>query len=288
MISSCTATTSLYFYPQSTWIRTPAVYGLEYQDVWLESADGTSVHAWWIPAQAGTDSGAGAGSERPSINLLYLHGNAQNISSHIASVAWLSKAGYGLLALDYRGFGASEGRALMPDVLQDVEAAAHWLSQNHPDSDLVVLGQSMGASLAVDFVAQAQHHYSVDALVLEAPFASFGDAARDAVTSSWLGWLLWPFTWLVPSKWDPEKHAPDIDVPVLLMHSSEDQVVDIQQGRRVFRALARLSAYGGGQSSPSVHCWRELDGPHIAAFASRDNREAVEEFIRSKSCSGLP
>lgn len=288
LLTSCASTSRLYFYPKSQWIRTPAVYGLEYQDVWLKSVDGTSVHAWWIPAQTGSDLGAEANAKQPSTNILYLHGNAQNISSHIASVAWLSKAGYGLLALDYRGFGASEGRPLMPDVLQDVEAAASWLVAHQPDSELVVLGQSMGASLAVDFVAQSQHRYGVDVIVLESPFASFGDAARDAVTSSWLGWLLWPFTWLVPSQWDPEKHAPNIEVPVLLIHSRDDQVINIQQGRRVFAALGRASENDSHHSNISVHCWREVNGPHIAAFSSADNRRAVEEFLRSKSCSSLP
>ena len=132
LLSACTATTGLFFYPQTVWISTPADADLHYEDVWLKAADGTQLHSWWLPAQ-GEEPDSG-------IMVLYLHGNAENISSHSRSIYWLPASGVSVLALDYRGFGASAGLALLPAVLQDVEAAAAWLRSRFPHKKLIVLG----------------------------------------------------------------------------------------------------------------------------------------------------
>jgi alpha-beta hydrolase superfamily lysophospholipase len=299
LVSGCSSLTSLYFYPQTVWIQTPENLGLSYQDVWLQAADGTQLHAWWIPPQqpltadaaepdksVSLDTGAGPGKTAGPAGrsgvaaadsvVLYLHGNAENISSHIRSVDWLPAAGVGVLALDYRGFGASQGRAMMPSVLQDVEAAAAWLQQHQADKHLVVLGQSMGAALAVNFVAAAGPLYGVDALLLDAPFSGFPQVARAALTSSWLGWLFVPGSWLIPSQWNPADLAPQITVPTLVMHSEQDQVIPVQQGRKVFEQLS------------ASRCWLDSRGPHVASFLFEDIRLISQEFILSRDCGNLP
>ncbi|UTW47066.1 alpha/beta hydrolase [Bacterioplanoides sp. SCSIO 12839] len=267
LLNGCTSLTSLYFYPQEVWIQTPANLGLEYEDVWLSAADGTGLHAWWIPAQGSTS--------HTNQVVLYLHGNAENISSHVRSVAWMPERGIDVLALDYRGFGASEGQAIMPGVLQDIEAAAAWIRQTYPDKELVVLGQSIGAALAVNFVAQAGERYQVQALVLEAPFAGFPDIARSALTGTWLGWIFVPATWLIPSDWDPQDKAAQIRIPTLMMHSKDDQVIPVQQGRKVFQNLA------------GERCWLDTSGPHIASYNDEYNRLISQKFIAKQSCEAL-
>ncbi|MEN9465733.1 MAG: hypothetical protein RL217_1914, partial [Pseudomonadota bacterium] len=147
LISGCTSLTTLYFFPQSMWVATPAESGLDYQDLYLRAADHAELHAWWIPAQG----------EAPASDtvVLYLHGNAENISSHARTVYWLAHKGVGVLALDYRGFGASTGQALFPDVLQDVDAALRWLRTWQADKKIVILAQSIGTAVAVDYLAKA-------------------------------------------------------------------------------------------------------------------------------------
>jgi len=267
LLSGCSSLTSLYFYPQTVWIQTPKALGLEFQDVWLKAADGTELHSWWLPAQPQSEVAVS------DTVVLYLHGNAENISSHIRSVEWLPKAGVSLLALDYRGFGASQGQAVMPSVLQDIEAAAIWIKQRHPDKELVVLGQSIGAALAVNFVARAQSRYQIKALLLDAPFTGFPQIARSALTSSWLGWLFVPVTWLIPSDWNPENLAADITIPALVMHSPDDGVIPYEQGEAVYQQL-------GGES-----CWLDSKGPHIASFSHDKVRLVSQFFVRQRSCA---
>ncbi|WP_221798113.1 alpha/beta hydrolase [Oceanobacter mangrovi] len=209
-------------------------------------------------------------SVRPMV--LFLHGNGENISTHIGSVAWLVYEGVDVFALDYRGYGGSEGNALLPDVLQDIDAAAGWLRQQYPQRPLVVLGQSMGAGLALIFGHEAATHYNVRAVIAEAAPASYSRAAREILSRNPLGWFVWPFTWLLPEQWNPENFTANYPVPVLLLHSRDDQVVGYDHGRKLFDALGETA------------CWQDTAGPHIAGFASSTVRQRVLKFIRIGGC----
>ncbi|GGY54243.1 lipoprotein [Bacterioplanes sanyensis] len=264
-ISGCSSLTGLFFYPQQVWIQTPANVGLAYEDIELHAADGTRLHAWWLPAEHAGEW-----------VMLYLHGNAENISSHFRNVDWLPAEGVSVLALDYRGFGASQGQARLPDVFMDIEAALLWLHQHYPEKRLAILGQSIGAALTVPFVAQAQSQYRIDAVVLDAPLASYQQVARHGLSHSVVGWLLWPGTWLLPTRWDPIEHIHQLHLPVLMMHSPHDQVIPYEQGRKMY---ARLTVTG---------CWLESRGPHIASLYVPELREALLMFLRDQSCASKP
>ena len=133
-LSGCASLTTLYFHPQEIWLQTPDRFDIDYEDVWLTADDGTELHAWLLKPE-------------PTIEqakvILYLHGNAENISTHSRSVFWLVEKGYTVLALDYRGFGASQGRPILPDVLMDAKAGASWLRGCLP-------GSLSGCSWSVD------------------------------------------------------------------------------------------------------------------------------------------
>lgn len=99
------ACTSLYFYPLKTMYSTPAMGGIDYETAIFSSRDGTTLSAWLLK------------TKQPRKGVIYfLHGNAENISTHIASVYWLPEQGYDVFLLDYRGFGLSEGEPELPEV----------------------------------------------------------------------------------------------------------------------------------------------------------------------------
>ncbi len=268
-LTGCTSLSTLFFYPQKTLISTPQDAGLEFQDIWLKAEDGTKLHAWWIPAQ---------GSEPDSNNMvLYLHGNAENISSHSHSIYWLAKSGVSVLSLDYRGFGASEGKARLPEMLQDLEAAALWMKQQYPNKELIILGQSIGTVLAINFTAQAAEQYQIKALILDAPFTGIAAAARSTLSSNIVGWFIWPFTVLIPSQWDSIKHIENIDLPVLIMHSTDDTIIPYKQGKQLYSKWQ--------QAHPEQQlCWLDSKGPHIMSFAFPWLRKATLQFIEQRRC----
>ena len=85
----------------------PRDAGFDFEDVNFTASDGMALHGWFLPAQ-------GIGARESGCTLLFAHGNAQNISTHIASVAWLPAEGVNVFLFDYRGYGRSAGRPDLP------------------------------------------------------------------------------------------------------------------------------------------------------------------------------
>ena len=89
-----TGCSSVFFYPDNATYITPDRLNLEYEDIYLKTADGETLHGWWLPAL----------TDEPAKGTIYfLHGNAQNVSAHILNAAWLPEQGYNVFTIDYRG-----------------------------------------------------------------------------------------------------------------------------------------------------------------------------------------
>ncbi|MFL6647184.1 MAG: alpha/beta hydrolase, partial [Sulfurifustaceae bacterium] len=96
--ASMAGCTGVFFQPYRTLVRTPDDIGLAYEDVRFKTADGVVLHGWFLPANA-----------TACATVLFLHGNAENISTHIGSVYWMPRYGFNVFLPDYRGYGASSG-----------------------------------------------------------------------------------------------------------------------------------------------------------------------------------
>ena len=111
-VTGATGCSSIFFFPQKQHLQTPDLLGLDYEDIYLTSADETTLHGWWLKAQ------------KPVKGTVYfLHGNAENISTHIRNIAWLPEYGYQVFLIDYRGFGLSGGKPTLPGALPSALAA---------------------------------------------------------------------------------------------------------------------------------------------------------------------
>ena len=254
---------SLLFYPQPGLPITPAKAGLAYRDISLTAADGTRLHAWWLPAKAGV---ALKGT------VLHLHGNGGNLAWHLGGSYWLPEQGYQVLLLDYRGYGLSAGEPSLPAVYEDIEAAFAWLEQA-PDvqgKPLVVLGQSLGGALAVRYLAEhAEQRQRLQALLLDGVPASYRGVARHALGSHWLTWALqYPLSWLLPEQ---ESAAYAIEhlqgLPILIYHSLDDAVVPLANGVQLYQAA----------QPPRV--FQPTRGEHVQTFAEPVWREVMLRYL---------
>jgi hypothetical protein len=265
MLSGCG---HLLFYPSRQIVRTPLDLGLQYRDVELRAADGTQLAAWWLAAQG-----------PPQGTVLFLHGNAENISTHIGSVYWLPAAGYQVLLLDYRGFGRSAGKPGLPAVFADIRAALAWL-EREPGAQgvpLYMLGQSIGASLG-GFLAGSDPaiRAQLRGVVLDAGFARYAWIAAEAAASSPLTWLLQgPAAWSMPDGYDLLDAVASISpVPLLLIHGTRDEIVPFRHAEALF-AAAREPRF-----------LLSYDGPHIGTFQDPGIRASVLRFFAEPETGG--
>ena len=254
----------LLFYPEPGLPYTPANARLDYRDEYLKAADGTRLHAWWLPAKAGVEVKG---------TVLHLHGNGGNLASHLGGIWWLPEQGYQVLMLDYRGYGLSEGSPSLPAVYQDVAAAFAWLEQAPPaqGKPLFVLGQSLGGALAVHYLAeQPRQRARVSALILDGVPASYREVARHALGASWLTWSLQvPLSWLVPDE-DSAINVMDRleNLPLLIYHSVDDPLVPLSNGERLY------------QAAPPPRVFQPTRGGHVQTFNDPDWRQLMLQFMR--------
>jgi uncharacterized protein len=189
---------------------------LPVQDVSLASSDGTRLQAWWIP------------NDQAKFTFLAFHGNAGNVADRVSVYQFLRDTPANVLALEYRGYGRSEGNPSEAGFYRDAEAAYLYLvnRKGMDPSKVLSFGQSLGTAVAAHLAAQ----HEVGGLVLEAPFLSATRVARRVF------WFLPGLGLLLRSQFDTEERLKEINVPVLIVHCSQDPVVPFGLGREVYDA----------------------------------------------------
>lgn len=257
LLAGCT---NLVFVPMRQQVYTPEQLGVQVVDVHLRATDDTELFAWQLTTAA-----------PPRGVLCYFHGNAENISTHTANVAWLPAAGYEVLALDYRGYGASRGRAEFPEVFADVRAGLDWCLQRGEAAGVPVfaLGQSLGAALLLETAAQSPYRERLAGVIADSGFSGYRQIARDALSHSWLTIpLKYPLSWLLTGDHNPVDAVRNMaPLRLLLLHSRDDKVVPFPHGERIFAAA----------SSPK--CFLVTSGAHNVAFTQSANRDALLAFL---------
>jgi fermentation-respiration switch protein FrsA (DUF1100 family) len=205
----------LAFQPRRGIAHTPGDFGIDYDDLTLETSDGERIGAWWVPA---------ARARRGHV--LYAHGNAGNVGDRIPVIALLAQAGLDVLAFDYRGYGASTGRPDEHGTYRDARAAlAALLARPEVDPKKVVyLGKSLGGAVVLEL---AQHHRPAG-LVLMSTFTSFRDAAAAVVPV--LPRLL------VPDAYPSIDRIRRSDVPVSIMHGEDDRLLPVRMAHELHAA----------------------------------------------------
>lgn len=262
-ISLLQGCSNMFFIPMERLVRTPADIGLQYREVEFESSDGTKLHGWFLPAE-----GAARGS------VLFLHGNAENISTHIGSVHWLPAEGYSVLLFDYRGYGKSGGVPELQGVIRDAEAAIEQIvkMEETDHKPIIVYGQSIGASIAIYAVAHSQYREHIDALIAESAFTGYRRIAREKLSAFWLTWpFQYPLSWTVSAAYAPIDAVPKIaPIPLLLVYSEEDRIVPTRHGKQLFAA-----------AKEPKQLWVVPNGRHISVFFRPEQRQRLLDYLES-------
>ncbi|MBJ6136867.1 alpha/beta hydrolase [Marinobacter litoralis] len=258
-----TGCSSVFFYPNNTTYITPDRLELDYENVFLNTPDGETLHGWWLPAK--TDA-------PPKGTIYYLHGNAQNVSAHILNVAWLPPEGYNVFTLDYRGYGQSTGAPDIEGALHDVETGLRWLAEHHTDQPLFLLGQSLGGALGIALASewiQRNEQPELKGVILDGTFSGFRYIAREKLNNFWLTWpFQYPLSWTIPDDYEgTDRIAGIAPVPVMIIHSIRDGIIPFHHGTRLYDAAEQPKEF------------LQTDTPHAATFVIPAYREAILEFM---------
>jgi fermentation-respiration switch protein FrsA (DUF1100 family) len=206
----------LIFYPSPDVVENPRSIGLEFDDVTFFTRDGLRLHGWFVP------------HPQSQTTLIWFHGNAGNISHRLANIRLLHElAEVHVFIFDYRGYGRSEGKVSEEGTYLDGEAAVDYLrdARGTEAKEMVFFGRSLGAAVAAEIATRT----TPMALILESPFVSIREMARETFPYLPLGSLL-------RTKYDVVDKVRKVDSPVLVLHGDRDEIVPFSQGMKVFAA----------------------------------------------------
>jgi uncharacterized protein len=201
--------------PGRALVATPAQIGLAYEEVHFHAEDGVALHGWFVPA------------EDARATVLFLHGNAGNISHRLDSLRIFHELGLATFIFDYRGYGRSEGRPSESGLRADARAAWAHLSEDRriEPARIVAFGRSLGGAVAACLAAERP----LGAVILESGFTSVPDLGAELYP-----WL--PVRWLARLRYDTRACIAEVNVPVLVVHSPDDDIIPFRHGEALAAA----------------------------------------------------
>jgi pimeloyl-ACP methyl ester carboxylesterase len=188
------------------------------EEVWLEGLKGR-FYAWWAPSEV----------ERPVV--LLLHGNGGNLTDMIGRIMTYHWLKIGVLAIDYEGYGLSEGKPSLEAAVFDAVAAWDYLvdvKKVNP-KNIIVHGYSLGGGIAGQLLKARPISHPV---VFESTFTSLTAAAESSLPS--LGPLPKLF---LGGAYDTQKVLASYKATIAIFaHSPEDEVVAYKLGQALYES----------------------------------------------------
>ena len=224
--------------------------GVDARLVRVRTADGlTLMGAFFRPPEA-------APADAPVA--VYFHGNGESAAQNLWLAPVLARAGAGLFLAEFRGYGGNPGAPSEEGFYADAEAALTWLAEEGVSAERVILvGRSIGSGVATEMA----HRKKGRALVLVSAFTCITDLARRMV-----GPLASQLVW---DRFDNLAKLPSIDVPVVAIHGTADELIPYEMGVALARVAprAKLVPIDGGTHNELPGLPRIL-AREIAAFAA--------------------
>ena len=237
--------TKLIFYPSP--LAQGYKFDPQFEEIFLD-VNGKKVHSLLLESKTKNSPGV----------LLYFHGNAGSLEgwSEVMSEI-VERTSWSVWAVDYPGYGKSEGSILSESSLHD-SAEALWAKAEErfpKNAKRVIFGRSIGSGVALKLSTEK----SADAVILETPYVNLSELARFVMPMVPLFLLRFRFPsdeWILKTK-----------APILVLHGTEDEVIPFAQGQR----LAAMK--------PGSH-FVAIDGGHHNDLAAYEEFwEALRQFL---------
>lgn len=201
-------------FPSRTIDMTPKDIGLDYEKIVFKTRDNINLVGWFIPNQQAQGT------------ILFCHGNAGNMSHRLASIQMFHDLGLSTFIFDYRGYGESQGNVSERGTYHDVEAAWNYLNveRSIDQDDIIIFGRSLGGAIAT----WCAEKFKPRMLIIESTFTSITDIA--AALYPYL-----PVRLLSRYRYKTAEYIKDVRCPVLIIHSTDDEIVPLKHGQKLFK-----------------------------------------------------
>ncbi len=198
-------------YPVPSEVVTPVLPGAHLHRIAV--ADSVTAFALYLKAK----------ENAPTI--VHFHGNGEQLADQEQLAEWFGEFGIGFYAIEYPGYGLAKANTPNErNIYRTAEAALKYLNDDLkvPAHQTVLQGQSLGTGVAVEM---ARRGYGVR-LSLISPYTSMADMAATVAP-------VYPVKWLVLDRYDNALKAPTLELPVLITHGTNDEVVPVRMGKRL-------------------------------------------------------
>ena len=244
----------LAFFPTRGVQATPQDVSLSYENLRIQTEDGETLHAWWLA------------HPQPRGQVIFWHGNGGNLSLWMDVIVDLRNHGFSVLAVDYRGYGASSGAASEGGLYRDASAAVREFDRRlrRPGSPVIYWGRSIGTPVATFSVSVSPP----DALVLESPIPHVRAVLRTNP-------VMWALSWFSSYRFPTTEFLKRYSGPLLVIHGDADSIVPFSAGEQVFAdapTTRKVFAAIHGADHNDLHVadprayWRAIDD-FVAAVA---------------------
>ncbi len=164
--------------------------------------------------------------------VLYFHGNAGNLQRWGQYHHDLTRRGYDVLMIDYRGYGKSEGEPSTEAFYRDGRMAYEWLKKKFSPQVITIYGRSLGSSVASQLASKVEARQ----LILETPFDNIRHSLELTIPTLWLPWpLRYPFA--------NDRYLADVKYPVHIFHGTQDRIVSYQSAQGLLPFLKKQDVF---------------------------------------------
>lgn len=238
----------------------PSDIGLQFEEVLFKGEQG-DLYGWWLPAQnkANADKPELAVSSKGTI--VFAHGNAGNVSSHLGFIYWLPTQGYDVFMFDYRGYGRSQGKPSAQGIVDDTHSAIAYVRQRMGDVPLVIYGHSLGGATSISALATLDNKQNIKGLIVDSAFSNYRSIAKEKAKTHWLTSVLSPFVpMLVTGSPKPNELVQYIaPIPTYFAHGPNDEVIPLSESQVLFDQANNPKHWYTLKAQQHNHGWQQAD-----------------------------